>query len=68
LFKINVGSIKALANKGMDIMLKVSSIKIKKFITKINLNFLNSFTEKIVDNFFSIKNIIFGYYWKILKL
>ena len=57
-----------LANKGIDIMLKVSNINIKKFSVKINLPFLNSFADKIVDNFFNIKNIIFGYYWKILKL
>ena len=65
---MSVGSIKALANKGMDIMLKVSNIKIKKFSAKINLYFLNSFADKIVDNFFNIKNIILGCYWKILKL
>ena len=55
-------------NKGIDIMLTVSNINIKKFSAKINLNFLNSLADKIDDNFLNIKNIIFGCYWKILKL
>ena len=45
-------------NKGIDIMLKVSNINIKKFSVNINLNFLDSFADKIVDNFFNIINSI----------
>ena len=58
-FRTSSGSIKTLANKGIDIILSVSRINIRKFSTKTNLNFLNSLTDKIFDNFFIIKNIVF---------